>query len=118
MKKRYRAKSGAIGMPMAKNKFGAKKSLIDGITFDSIKEGARYCDLKLLQRAGKIEGLMLQVRFDFIINGTNIGFYKADFEYVENGKRVIEDAKGFKTPVYKLKKKLMKAIHGIDIFET
>ena len=100
------------------SKYRAVKVVIDGIKFDSKKEGARYNQLKLLERAGKIKDLKLQPRFDLIINDCKCGFYKADFDYVENGKRVIEDVKGMKTPVYNLKKKLIKAIYGIEIFET
>ena len=72
----------------------------------------------MLERAGEISELSLQPKFDLIINGCKIGFYKADFKYEENGKVVIEDVKGMLTPVYKLKKKMMKAIYNIDIFET
>ena len=105
---------------MKKNKYGAKKTVVDGIKFDSKRESERYKELKLLSSAGEIADLCLQVRFDFVINGVKLGFYKADFVYwdVNNQRSVVEDVKGFKTPVYNLKKKLMKAIHGIDILET
>ncbi len=101
-----------------RNKYKAIKTVVDGITFDSKKEASRYGQLKLLVRAGTISELKLQPRFDLIINDCKCGFYKADFDYIENGKRVIEDVKGMKTPVYNLKKKLIKAIYGIEIFET
>lgn len=101
-----------------RNKYRAIKAVVDGITFDSKKEARRYGQLKLLARAGKISELKLQPRFDLIVNGCKCGFYKADFEYIEDGKRVVEDVKGMKTPIYNLKKKLVKAIYGIDIFET
>jgi len=100
------------------NKYKAIKTVVDGIKFDSKKEARRYCQLKLLVEAGKISELRLQPRFDLIVEGSKCGFYKADFEYVEGGKRIIEDVKGVLTPVYKLKKKLIKAIYGIDVFET
>ncbi len=100
------------------NKYSAVKTTVDNIKFDSKKEASRYLELKLLQRCKQISGLKLQTRFDFIINGMKVCFYKADFEYIENGKRVIEDVKGARTAVYIIKKKLMKAVHGIDIFET
>ncbi len=103
---------------MSKSKYRAKKCEIDGIKFDSLKEGRRYKNLKLLERAGEISELSLQPKFDLIVNGKKCGFYKADFRYIENGKEVIEDVKGMKTPVYNLKKKLIKAIYDIDIFET
>ena len=100
------------------NKYKAVKTVVDGIKFDSKKEARRYGQLKLLVKAGEISELKLQPRFDLIVDGTKCGFYKADFEYIEGGKVVIEDVKGMKTPVYNLKKKLVKAIHGVDIFET
>lgn len=100
------------------NKYNAVKTTVDNITFDSKKEANRYLELKLLQRANQIKDLDLQPRFDLIINDVFVGFYKADFIYTENGKVVVEDVKGKKTPIYNLKKKMVKAIHGIDIFET
>ena len=105
---------------MKKNKYGAKKTVVDGIKFDSKRESERYKELKLLEKAGEISRLRLQQRFDFEVNGVRLGFYKADFVYDEKGRQfvTVEDVKGFKTPVYNLKKKLMKAIHGIDILET
>ena len=111
---------------MKRNKYGAVKTEVDGIKFDSKAEAKRYKELKLLEKVGNITGLELQKRYDFIINGVNCGFYKADFVYVtrlacdgaESYGQTVEDVKGMKTPVYRLKKKLMKAIHGIDILET
>ena len=101
-----------------RNKYRAIKTIVDDITFDSKKEAKRYSQLKLMLKAKAIFDLKLQPKFDLIINDIKIGFYKADFEYIENGKRVVEDVKGMKTPIYNLKKKMIKAIYGIDIFET
>lgn len=103
-----------------KNKYGAIKTTVDGIKFDSKKEARRYLQLKLMARAGEILYLELQPKFDLMVNGTKCGFYKADFKYIDTrtGKEVVEDVKGMKTPVYNLKKKLVKAIYNIDIFET
>jgi len=99
-----------------KSKYRNIKTVVDGITFDSIKESVRYRQLMLLQRAGKIHHLELQARFDLDVNGMRICFYKADFVYNdESGRCVVEDVKGILTPVFRLKYKLMKAIHGIDI---
>ena len=96
-----------------KHKYNAKKIVIDGIEFDSKKEGKRYQELKMLEKAGKIKDLKLQPVFllqeGFYYQGKAIRqiTYRADFEYVdEKGNRVVEDVKGFKTDVYKLKKKL------------
>lgn len=87
------------------SKFNAKKIVIDGITFDSISEGKRYSELKLLEKAGKIKDLKLQPKFPLLLDEKN-RFYIADFQYIEvdTGKEVVEDVKGVKTPVYKLKK--------------
>lgn len=103
---------------MRRLKYNNKKVVIDGIKFDSIRESKRYLDLKNLERAGHIRNLELQPRYDFKINGVFIGFYKADFRYKEKDLLIIEDVKGMKTPVYNLKKKMMKAFHNINILET
>jgi hypothetical protein len=100
------------------NKYKAIKTTVDGIKFDSKKEAARYSKLKILEKANYIQDLSLQPRFDLIIEGVKCGFYKADFKYIEDGKEIIEDVKGMKTPVYNLKKRLIKAIYNIDIRET
>src|SRR5579859_5392531 len=100
------------------NKYHNKKTTIDNIRFDSAKEAKRYEQLKLLQAAGEIRNLELQPRYDLVVNRQKIGFYKADFRYHDmNGEKIIEDVKGVRTPVYRLKKKLVKAIYGIDIIE-
>ncbi len=101
-----------------RTKYNAKKVTIDGIVFDSKAEAKRYKVLKILERAGEIQNLELQPRYDLIINEIKVGFYKADFRYTEKGKLIIEDVKGMKTPIYNLKKKMIKAIYGIDILET
>ena len=103
-----------------RNKFGNRKVTVNGETFDSMKEFQRYGVLKLLQRAGKISDLQRQVSFELIPKqeGERACNYVADFVYQEDGKRVVEDCKGFKTDVYKIKKKLMLYVHGIRIKET
>ena len=105
---------------MRRNKYNNKKVVIDGFKFDSKAEGRRYEELKSLERGKIILDLELQPRFDFELNGVKMGFYKADFRYhdMEKGCIIIEDVKGMKTPVYNLKKKMMKAFHNIEIFET
>lgn len=115
------------------HKYRAKSQVIDGIRFASQKEAKRYGELKLLEKAGKIEDLTLQTAFTFPINGEDMRYgksptgrqgrkvtYKCDFDYVdaETGARIIEDTKGFKTAEYKLKHALMLAVHGIEILET
>lgn len=104
----------------ARSKYGNRKVVIDGITFASEKEGRKYVDLKTLQHAKQISGLKLQPKFQMRVwpDGKVIGFYKADFEYVENGKRIVMDVKGFKTAIYKLKKKHVEAQYDITITEV
>jgi len=101
------------------SKYRNQKTVVDGITFDSKKEAARYGELKLMQKAGLITGLGFQPLFGLHVNDILICKYRGDFEYTnrETSQRIIEDVKGIKTPVYRLKKKLMKAIHGIEIQE-
>lgn len=94
------------------------KTEVDGRAFDSKKEARRYLALKEDQQAGRICGLRLQVGFRLKVAGITICFYRADFVYVRQGRRVVEDVKGLKTRVYEMKKKLMKACHGIEIEES
>lgn len=99
------------------------KTVVDGITFDSLKESRRYGELKLLEKSGRISGLEVQPAFRIVVNDCLICTYKADFQYVTDtphasGQVVVEDVKGMQTPVYRLKKKLMLAVHGISVVET
>jgi len=85
----------------------------------SVKEASRCNELHLLERAGKIERLEQQPQFPVEINAKRVCVYKADFAYFEGGRRVVEDVKGYKTDVYKLKKKLVEAAHpGVKIVEV
>ena len=116
--------------PAKRNKYGNKKIVMDGEKFDSLKEAGRYQELKLLERTGKIERLERQVSFVLIPTikddkGKVIEkkcSYIADFTYWKDigiGKiLVVEDVKGKKTEVYKIKKKLMLHVHGIRIKEV
>ena len=92
----------------------------DGQKFDSVKEYHRWGCLKLLERAGVIQDLKRQVKFELIprVGEERPCNYIADFTYMENGALVVEDVKGVKTEVYKIKKKLMLWVHGIRIKET
>jgi len=94
------------------------RTALDGIVFDSQREAKRYGELKLLERAGEISGLQLQPRFPIVINGVKVCTYVADFQYRTPSGPVTEDVKGMKTPIYNLKKKLVKAVHGIEILES
>ena len=122
------------------SKFHSKKITAHGITFDSKKEYRRYCELLLLERAGKIQSLERQKVFELVPaqyetferygkkgqrlkDGKrcieNAVKYIADFVYIENGKTVVEDTKSeaTKTKDYIIKRKLMLYVHGIRIKE-
>jgi hypothetical protein len=102
-------------------KYRNKKTVIDGISFDSSKEARRYQELLLLERTGVIQNLRRQVRFPLSVNGQLICTYVADAVYIENGHEIVEDTKSpvtRKLPVFRIKSKLMRAIHGIAIRET
>lgn len=123
-----------------KSKYHSIATCIDGISFDSRKEARRYQELKLLEKAGRISNLEMQVPFELIpaqyeecdevyTKGAHKGerkrgaciekavTYKADFMYIEDGKIVVEDTKGVKTKDYIIKRKLMLYVHGIRIKE-
>jgi hypothetical protein len=101
------------------NKYGAVRTEVDGIVFDSKAEARRYGDLKLMEQAGEIRELVLQPRYDLTVQGVTIGKYIADFAYIDNktGARIVEDVKGVKTPLYRWKKRHVKAQYGIDVRE-
>lgn len=99
-------------------KYHNKPIVIDGIYFPSQKQGARYQELKLMERAGVIEQLRCEVPYNLDVNKKRVAVYRADFVYLENGKEIVEDVKGVRTPVYRLKAKLMHALYGIQIRET
>lgn len=103
------------------NKYSAERATSsDGKSFHSRKERRRYEDLRLLERTGEISDLQLQVKYALEVNGLLICHYYADFKYFLTKERrwVVEDAKGFKTDSYRIKCKLMRAVHGIEILET
>lgn len=107
-----------------KTKYYSRKITRDGITFDSLKEYRRFCELSLLERAGAITDLKRQVKYELIpsqrVGGKVVErscTYVADFVYKQHGETVVEDTKGFKTKDYIIKRKLMLHIHGIRIRE-
>ncbi|MDC7221618.1 MAG: DUF1064 domain-containing protein [Spirochaetales bacterium] len=104
------------------NKYRNVKTEIDGMIFDSKKEGQRYLDLKVLQQSGEISDLKMQVPFAYDEGGKHIFKYLADFTYKDKeGNMIIEDVKSAKTaklPVYRLKKKLIEARYGVVISEV
>ena len=106
------------------SKYKAKRTEVDGIVFASQKEARRYRELKLLEKAGEIRNLQLQPRFPVWAPGgdmdSKLGEYRGDFSYTDNRDHgfVVEDVKGFKTPLYKWKKKHVEAQYGIRIREV
>lgn len=103
---------------MMYNKFHNKITEVDGIKFRSKKESKRYEQLKLLQRAGKLISFKMQVPY-VICNAFNIkSRYYADFVVTwADGSISVEDVKGVKTPLYKLKRMLMMEKYGITVVE-
>jgi hypothetical protein len=105
------------------SKFNNVKTVIDNITFHSKKESVRYGQLKLYEKAGMITDLRLQVSYELIpklvINGKTERAIKyiADFVYFDTVHKVevVEDVKGMITDIFKIKYRLMKVLHGIDI---
>lgn len=107
------------------SKYHAEKAIIDGERFDSKREAERWQELRLMEKAGEISTLRRQVKYELIPAFKKPGertersvSYIADFVYTENGETVVEDSKGFKTDVYKIKRKLMIEKYGIWIRET
>lgn len=105
-------------------KYRNKKTVVNGISFDSRKEAKRYQELLLLEKAGVITDLKMQVKYVLIpsqrIDGKVVErqcTYKADFVYKENGETIVEDTKGFRTKEYIIKRKLMLHVHGIRVRE-
>lgn len=126
---------------MRRSKYGNRKTVVDGMTFDSKKEANRFRELQLLERAGKITALQRQVKYVLIPTqrefsneiykkGAHQGHFKpgkvlekecsyiADFAYIQDGAYVVEDTKGVRTEAYKIKRKLMLERYGIQIREV
>ena len=108
------------------SKYHNTKTCIDGITFDSKLESKRYQELKTMENQGIIKNLVLQPSYELIpkFKKGNKTYrktrYIADFSYFDNklGKTIVEDVKGVKTDVYKLKKKLFEYKYGLEIEEV
>ena len=111
---------------VARSKYGNHKVIVDGEKVaDSKHEYNRLCELKVLQRAGEIKDLQLQVKYQLIPSQKICGktergvSYVADFVYwTKNDKFICEDAKGHRTDAYIIKRKMMKLIHNIDVVEV
>ena len=113
-------------MASSLSKYHNKKWTVGGKTFDSQKEAKRYAELRWAEQSGLISDLKTQVRYELVpTQRSEAGelleravFYVADFTYRENGLAIVEDCKGFRTEVYKIKRKLMLQRYGIRIRET
>lgn len=104
--------------PAAGPKYSNEKEEVDGIVFHSKKEARRYRDLKVMERLKEIESIELQPKFPVYINDKKVFLYTADFRYrVVGGDEVVEDVKGVRTPVYRIKKRCVEAYYGITIKE-
>lgn len=114
------------------SKYRSVRTTVHGMTFASKAEAKRYEHLLLAGEYGEIRNLELHPRFPLMVAGQRVCDYVADFRYEQRGVRlklqsgtvediwtdVVEDVKGMPTPVYRLKKKLLKACHGIDVQEV
>jgi hypothetical protein len=107
------------------SKYRNVRTVIDGVSFDSKAEARRYATLKLLERAGEITDLRRQVAYELLpsvkyassTKATGPTKYLADFVYIDkDGNQIIEDVKGGPdNPVFKLKRKLMRVLLGLEI---
>jgi len=107
-----------------RNKYRNIKTEVDGLRFDSMAEGRRYASLRLLERAGEISDLRRQVPFELLpsvkyegsARATGPTKYLADFAYTDkSGKQIIEDCKGMETDIFRLKRKMMLVLLGLEI---
>lgn len=107
------------------HKYNAKRTELDGYQFASKAEAKRYAELKLLEKAGEIRNLRLQSRFPLYVRSIQVADYVADFVYQKSQDAtiplewadVVEDVKGVRTAVYRLKKRMVEAQYGITISE-
>lgn len=114
------AASARTGKPASK--YRNEPTVVDGMRFASKAEARRYGFLKLRQAAGDIDGLECQPRFPLRVDGALICTYVADFRYrdLRTGAVVVEDVKSAptRTPVYRIKAKLLKALQGVTVTEV
>jgi ferredoxin-fold anticodon binding domain-containing protein len=105
---------------VAISKYNNRRTHTEDGWFDSQRELRRWHELKLLERAGKISELKRQVDFELIPPdlGLRAIVYRADFVYIEDGAKIVEDSKGYRDRVYKLKRRLMRWRHKVTIRET
>lgn len=105
------------------HKYGAKRTLLGGITFDSKRESLRWFALSMRQKAGEISALERQVTYELAPSVKIAGEararpalrFTADFRYIEKDKQVVEDSKGVADTAFRIRQHLMKSVHGIDV---
>ena len=103
------------------SKYNARKVELDGFRFDSKHEAERYLELRALVLAGQAQDLLVHPRYRLEVNGQHVCDYVADFAYCAGGRLVVEDVKSpatRKLPAYRLKRKLMRALLGIEVQEV
>jgi len=110
---------------VTRSKYGNTPVTIDGMRFRSKREAARFQELRLLERAGEIAGLAREVPFILAPRAQINGRWRPALTYIadsvystKDGRMVVEDCKGVRTEGYRIKRHLMKSVHGIDILET
>lgn len=118
------------GQPLVKkNKFNARKTKVDGHTFDSAKEAKRYAELRILEKQGVISNIKLQPKYMLVVNNLPVliksarypngrqASYRADFTYVENGQIIVDDvkSKATDTEASRLRRALVEAIYGVEV---
>jgi len=102
------------------NKFGAKRTHIDGFDFDSKAEAARFLDLRKRAQAGQIQDLLIHPKYEIWTPKNSWSrpvFYIADFAYIEGKFLIVEDVKGFKTEAYRIKRKMFMDLYPDAIFK-
>jgi len=123
-KDKFSLKDGRVVNKTKSSKFNNRKSLIDGHTFDSIKESEFYGSLKLKKQAGLIKDFQMQVQYDIIVNNIHIAYYYLDFlienndgsfEYIDIKGKDKKSNKFIKTSVFAIKKRLVEALYHIKI---
>lgn len=100
---------------MRYSKYRNKKVTVDGIKYDSKLEAKRGQQLIALEKSGKIKDLRMQVRYDLVVNDRFVCWYRADFDYWQDGEHITEDAKGMVLPDFKLKARLFHALFGREV---
>ena len=101
---------------MRRNKYNARRTVIDNISFDSMAEARRYGELKILERAGEVSDIKVHPVFPVEVNGIQVCKVILDFTYTDkHGCTVHEDTKGNDTAMSRLKRRMVEAAYSIDV---